>query len=180
MLAIVGILVVIGAIVGGYLLEHGNLLVLFQPAELVIIGGAAVGTVLIANPLSVIKQLVTGLLGVFRGSRYTKQFYLEQLRMLNDIFNYMRKQGTQRMEVDIEEPDKSPLFTKYPAFLKDHHALHFFCDTIRMTIAGGVGTMELDQLIELDLDVHHHESAAPVAALSTVADALPGLGIVAA
>ncbi len=180
MFAIIGILVVIGSIIGGYLMEHGKLLVLFQPAELVIIGGAALGTVFIANPLPVIKRMVAGLIGVMKPSRYTKKFYLEQLKMLNDIFNYMRKNGTQKMEVDIEEPHKSALFKNYPAFLKDHHALDFFCDTLRMSIAGSVGTIEIDTLMETDLDVHHQEANEPVAALTTVADSLPGLGIVAA
>ncbi|MDX2150232.1 MAG: flagellar motor stator protein MotA [Bryobacteraceae bacterium] len=180
MFAIIGILVVIGSIIGGYLLEHGNLLVLFQPAELVIIGGAALGTVFIANPLPVIKKMVAGLIRVMKPSRYSKKFYLEQLKMLNDIFNYMRKNGTQKMEADIEDPHKSTLFQNYPAFVKDHHALDFFCDTLRMSIAGSVGTVEIDTLMELDMDVHHHEANEPVSALTTVADSLPGLGIVAA
>ncbi len=180
MFALVGIVVVLGSIIGGYLMEKGNLLVLFQPGELVIIGGAALGTVLIGNPISTVVRMLKGLTGVIKGSRYTKAFYLEQLKMLNEVFTYARKHGMQKLESDIEEPQKSQLFGKFPNFVKDHHALSFFCDTMRMSIAGTVGPFEMDQLMELDMDVHHHEANEPVAALTTMADALPGLGIVAA
>ncbi len=180
MLAIIGILVVFGAIVGGYLLEHGNLMVLLQPAELLIIGGAALGTVLVANPLPIVISMAQGLLGILKPSRFTKKFYLEQLKMLNDIFVFARKNGMARLEADIDDPAKSAVFGKYPGFLKDHHGLAFFCDTVRMAISAGVGAFELDQLMETDLEVQHNEHAIPVAAVNTVADALPGLGIVAA
>jgi chemotaxis protein MotA len=180
MFSIISIVVVFGAIVGGYLMEHGNLKVLMQPAELVIIFGAAVGTVLMANPLPVVFQMTKGLAGVFGGSRFTKAFYLENLKMLNEVFSYARKSGMAKLETDVEEPAKSQLFSKYKNFLKDHHAVSFICDTLRMSISGGVGHFELDQMMEQDIEVRHREVMAPVAALSTMADALPGLGIVAA
>ena len=180
MFAIIGFVIVIGAIVGGYLMEHGNLLVLFQPAELVIIGGAALGTLFIANPLPTIVAMFKAIIAVLKPSRFSKQFYLENLKMLSDLFNYARKNGLVKLESDLDEPAKSQLFTKYPKFLKDHHALDFVCDTLRMSISGGVSPFDLDQMMELDMDVHHHEASEPVTALSTVADALPGLGIVAA
>jgi chemotaxis protein MotA len=180
MVALIGILVVIGAIVGGYLMEHGKLLVLVQPAELVIIGGAAVGTMLIANPVSVIIRILKAGLMPFTASRYSKDFYLDTLRMLSEIFNRARKGGLGTLEADVDTPEKSPVFSKYPGFLKNHHALHFVCDTLRMAVTGGVTHHELDQMMELDLDVHHHEVDVPVQALTTIADSLPGLGIVAA
>jgi chemotaxis protein MotA len=180
MFAIIGIIIVFGAIIGGYVLEHGNLLVLLQPAELLIIGGAAAGTLLIANPLPVIIAIMKNLIANLKPSRLTKAFYLEQLKMLNDVFVFARKNGMARLEADVDEPAKSAVFSKYPRFLADHHALAFFCDTVRMAISAGVGPFELDNLMELDLDVQHEEHSAPVAALTTVADALPGLGIVAA
>jgi chemotaxis protein MotA len=121
-----------------------------------------------------------GLVAVFLPSRYGKKFYLEHLKMLNELFMSARKNGMVKLEADIEEPAKSQIFNKYPKFLKDHHALAFLCDTLRMSITGGVSPFDLDQMMELDMEVHHHEKAAPVAALTTVADALPGLGIVAA
>jgi chemotaxis protein MotA len=180
MFAMIGIVVVIAAIAGGYLMEHGNLAVLFQPAELVIIGGAALGTLLIANPLQTVIKIFKGLLAVLKGSPYTKAFYLETLKMMNDLFMTARKNGMGRLESDIEDPSKSTVLSKYPKFLAQHHAVHFVCDTLRMSISGGVPAFDLDQMMEADMEVHHHEASQPVAALSTVADALPGLGIVAA
>src|ERR1700712_643580 len=150
MFAIIGIIVVIGAIIGGYLMEHGKLMVLMQPAELVIIGGASLGTVLIANPLGIVIKMAKGAIGVFMPSRYSKNFYLEQLKMLSDVFVYARKNGLVKLESDVEDPSKSPVFSKYPKFVKDHHAIHFFCDTLRMAISGGVPPFDLDQMMELD------------------------------
>ena len=180
MFVIIGVLVVIGGIIGGYLMEHGQLLVLYQPAELVIIGGAALGTVLIANPPHLLKAIVAGLLGTLKGSRYNPAFYLEMLKMLYDLFSYARRGGIAKLEPDIEEPQKSQIFNKYPKFLADHHALAFVCDTLRVAVSAGATPFDLDQMMEMDMDVHHVESRKPVAALTTMADALPGLGIVAA
>jgi chemotaxis protein MotA len=180
MFAIIGILVVFGAVVGGYLMEHGNLRVLLQPAELLIIGGAAVGTVLVANPLHILKQIAAGIGGVFGGSRFTKARYVESLKMMYDLLNKARKDGLVALESDIEEPDKSPILSKYPAFLKDHHVRNFVCDTMRMAVTGGIEPFDVDQMMESDMDVHHHDATLPVSALSTMADSLPGLGIVAA
>jgi chemotaxis protein MotA len=180
MFAIIGIVVVFGAIVGGYLMEHGNLKVLVQPAELLIIGGAAAGTVLIANPLYILKKIAAGVLGVFKGSRFTKALYLESLKMMYELLNKARKEGLVGIESDVEDPSKSAVFSKYPNFLKDHHVRDFVCDTMRTAVTGGVEPFDFDQMMEMDMDVHHHQAALPVSALSTTADSLPGLGIVAA
>ena len=180
MFAIIGIVVVIGAILGGYLMEKGPLMVLMQPAELLIIGGAAVGTLLIANPISTVIKLLKGLTGIIGGSKFTQPFYLENLKMLSDLFQFARKNGLPRLEADLDEPTKSPVFSKYPKFLADHHAVPFICDTLRMFISAGADPFDLDQMMELDMEVHHHEGQQPTAALSSIADALPGLGIVAA
>jgi len=180
MFVIIGIVVVFGAIVGGYLMEHGNIRVLLQPAELLIIGGAAVGTVLIANPLHILKAMAGGIAGAFGGSKYGKDKYLETLKMMYELFSRARKEGLMALETDSDAPDKSPVFSKYPAFLKDHHALAFVCDTIRMAAAGGVEPFDMDQMMELDMEVHHHDAGQPISSLSTMADSLPGLGIVAA
>lgn len=180
MFAIIGFVVVLGAVIGGYLMEHGHLAVLLQPAELVIIGGAAVGTLLIANPLPVVVKVFKGALGILKASPFTKGFYLEHLKMLNVLFVHARRSGVAAMESDVEEPEKSPVFSKYPAFVGNHHAVHFVCDTLRMSITGGVDNLQLDQMMELDIEVHHHEASIPVNALTSVADSLPGLGIVAA
>jgi chemotaxis protein MotA len=179
MFAIVGILIVFGAVLGGFLMEHGHVRVLLQPAELLIIAGAGSGTVLIANPLHILKQIAGGITGVFRGSRFTKQRYLDTLKMIYDLLNKARREGLMSLENDVEQPDKSPVLSKYPEFLADHHVRDFFCDTMRMAITG-VEAFDLDQLLDLDMEVHHHHTTQPVASLSTMADSLPGLGIVAA
>ena len=179
MFAIIGIVVVFGCVVAGYLMEHGNLRVLIQPAELVTIGGAAIGTVLIANPLHILKQIAGGIGGVFAGSKYNKQAYIDSLKTMYDLLNKARKDGLMALENDVEEPDKSPLFAKAPAVFKNHHVRDFVCDSLRMAITG-VDAFDLDQMLDLDLEVHHHQSALPTAALNSMADSLPGLGIVAA
>jgi chemotaxis protein MotA len=180
MFVIIGIVIVIGAILGGYLMVHGTIRVLLQPAELVIIAGASLGTVLIANPLHILKKIIGGLAGVFGSSKYVKPHYMENLKMLYELFSRARKEGLMALETDSDNPEQSPVFSKYPKFLKDHHALPFVCDTIRMAAGGGIEPFDVDQMIENDMEAHHHDMAQPVAALSTMADALPGLGIVAA
>ncbi len=180
MFSIIGIVVVFGCIAAGYLMEHGNMKVLLQPAELIIIGGAALGTVLISNPVHTLKQMINGVLGAFGSSKYGTERYIETLKMMYELLQKARKEGLVALETDIEEPDKSPLFSKYETFVKQHHAVDFVCDTMRMAVSGGVEVFDLDQMLEADMDVHHHEANEPVSGLSTMADSLPGLGIVAA
>jgi chemotaxis protein MotA len=180
MFVIVGILLVIGAIAAGYLMEHGNIKVLLQPAELIIIGGAALGTVLIANPMHILKKIVGGLAGVFGGSHFGEAKYLDTLKMMAELLNRARKEGIMALESDSDAPDKSPIFSKYPEFLKNHQAQAFLCDTVRMAAGGGVEPFDVDQMMERDMDIHQHEATQPIAALATMADSLPGLGIVAA
>jgi chemotaxis protein MotA len=175
MFAIVGIVVVFAAVVGGYLMEHGNLKVLLQPAELLIIGGAGFGTILTANPPVILKALLAGLSAVFGASKYDKNTYQSTLKQMYDVMQKARKKGLTELEKDVEEPDKSELFNKW-----DHHLRDFVCDTLRIAMTGGPTPFDLDQLMELDMEVHHHYSHLPSKALTTVADSLPGLGIVAA
>ena len=179
MFAIIGIIVVFGCVAAGYLMEHGNLRVLVQPAELIIIGGAAIGTLLVANPMHILKKIAGGIGGVFGSSKFSRQAYVDTLKMMYDLLNKARKDGLMALEADVEEPEKSAVFTKNPAFLKNHHVRDFVCDSLRMAITG-VDAFDLDQMLDLDLEVHHQDSSQPTAALSTMADSLPGLGIVAA
>src|SRR5258707_1385826 len=179
MFAIIGIVVVFGCVVAGYLMEHGNIRVLLQPAELIIIGGAAIGTVLIGNPLHIIKEIAGGISGVFGGSKFGKQTYIDTLKMMYDLLNKARKDGLMALEADVEEPDKSAILSKTPSFVKNHHVCDFVCDSLRMAITG-IDAFDLDQMLDLDMEVHHHDATQPTAALSTMADSLPGLGIVAA
>jgi chemotaxis protein MotA len=180
MFALIGILVVIGAVIGGYLMEHGHLAVLVQPAELVIIGGAAIGTVLISNPVSVLKAMVAQMLGAFGSSKYNQKLYVETFKTLFGMMQKARKEGMTTLESHVEDPGKSDIFSKFPPGKPDHHARDFVCDTIRMAITGGPTAFELDQMMEMDMEVHHRQAHQPSHALSSVADALPGLGIVAA
>ncbi|HEX7359469.1 MAG TPA: flagellar motor stator protein MotA [Bryobacteraceae bacterium] len=180
MFSIVGVVVVFGAILGGYLMEQGKIAVLLQPSELIIIAGAATGALLIANPLPVILSIVKGLKGVFLPSRYSKKLYLETLKMLNDLFMRARKNGLTSLEPDVEQPETSEFFKSCPSVSKDRRVLAFICDTLRMAMTGAIAHHELDQMIEVDLEVQQADLHAPVGALNHIADSLPGFGIVAA
>jgi len=180
MFAIIGIVIVFGAVVAGYLMEHGHLGVLVQPAELLIIGGAGLGTLLIANPLRILKRIGSGAVAIFGSSPFGKTRYLATLKMMYELLQKARRGGMLTIESDVEKPDESPIFQPFPDFLKDHHVRDFVCDTLRMVITGGVDAFDMDQMMDLDMEVQHHGEEEPVAALSTMADSLPGLGIVAA
>jgi chemotaxis protein MotA len=180
MFAIIGIVVVFGAIIGGFLMEKGPLMVLVQPAELLIIGGAAIGTLLVANPLPLVIKMFKSVLGVLSGNRFTQAFYLQSLKMLYEIFQLARKSGMAKLEEEVENPKKSQMFSKFQTVVKDHHILYFICDSLRTAASGVVPAFDLDCMLENDIEVHHTEILAPVRSLSSVADALPGLGIVAA
>jgi chemotaxis protein MotA len=161
-------------------MEKGPVLVLVQPSELLIIGGAALGTLIAGNPLHVLKKIVSSVVRVVKGQGYSKARYLDSLKMMLLLFNKARKGGLIDLESDIEEPEKSPVLSKFPEFLKHQHARDFVCDTMRMAITGGATPFDLDQMMELDMEVHHASASEPAHALATMADALPGMGIVAA
>jgi chemotaxis protein MotA len=180
MIAVIGILVVFIAVIGGFLMEKGHIAVLLQPAELLILGGAAIGTLLAANPVHILKGILAGLKGVLGKPQFDKQRYLSALRMMYQFLNKVRREGLLSVEDDVENPLESVIFKDYPEFLNDEHAVHFVCDTMRMAITGGIEPLDMDQMMELDMEVRHNEATLPVTALTTVADALPGLGIVAA
>jgi chemotaxis protein MotA len=130
--------------------------------------------------MHILKQIIGALLGTLGSSKFSKARYLSTLKMMFDVLNKVRRGGLLSIEGDIEKPQESEIFKNYPEFLKDHHVCHFVCDTMRMIVTGGVDPFDMDQMMELDMDVSHHSASAPITALSTVADALPGLGIVAA
>jgi chemotaxis protein MotA len=180
MFAVIGIVIVFCSVIGGFLMEKGQIAVLLQPSELLIIAGAAAGTLLAANPSHILRSILHGLRGVLRGSSYTRERYLQTLKMMYQMLNKVRKEGMLCIENDIEKPKASIFFKSNPGFLEDHAAVSFVCDTLRTGLTGGVETFDLDQMLELDMEVHHRESHLPVSALATAADAMPGLGIVAA
>ena len=179
MFIFIGIAVVLGGVLTGYVLEGGHILALNQPLELLIIGGAAVGALLISTPLNVIKGMIAQLTGVFSGG-YTKKDYLNLLVMMFEIFNVARKDGLIGLENHVEHPHDSEIFKRYPKFLKNHHAVAFFADTMRVIISGAVQPHDLEDLMDNDIEAMHEEELMPSQALGNTADALPGLGIVAA
>jgi len=179
--AILGIVLVVGAVLGGYLLEKGNLWVLLQPAEVLIILGAGLGIVLLANPPSTIRRMVKGMREAFRAPAHSRSGYLLLLRMLYEVFTFARRSGgPMAIENDLEDPASSPIFVNYPDLLKDRVTLNFLIDSLRMIVIGGGSANELDNLMDLDMDIQHRARHESVRALHSVADALPGLGIVAA
>lgn len=181
MFVIIGYIVVLGAVVGGYLMEHGKLEVLFKPLlpEGIIIFGAALGAFLATNPMSVIKAVAAGAAKPLKGSRYTKPVYMEALMMQYEVYVNIKKGGLLALEQDVNDPHSSSIFKKYPALLHDHHALDFYCDSMKLLINGSAKIDEIDQVMDMDLDVHHAESASPGAAINAMADAMPAFGIVA-
>ncbi|NOT24461.1 MAG: flagellar motor stator protein MotA [Acidobacteria bacterium] len=179
MLLIVGAVIVIGSVMGGYLMHGGNVLVLNQPSEFLIIGGAALGNLLIGTPPSVLKQLV-GQTTAILGSGMTKTDYKELLAMLYQLFKLGQQSGVMALESHFDSPAASPIMSKYPRFLKNHHAVDFLADSIKVIMTGGIGPHDLEALMDQDLEVRHHEMGKAAGALAKIADALPGLGIVAA
>jgi len=177
---IIGIIVVFGAVIGGYLMEHGNLHLLVQPAELVIIGGAALGGFLISNPMKVIKATIAALTGIFTSKAHTKDDYIDALMLLNGIFYKIRQQGLVSIESDVDEPENSALFSKYPNILKNKRAIHLITDTLRTVMTTTIASHELEALIDTELETYHEEILLPSKSVNFMADALPGLGIVAA
>jgi chemotaxis protein MotA len=181
MFAILGIILVFAAVLGGFLLEKGNPWVLLQPAELLIIGGSAAGIMVISYPPSVLRKIRTGLFAIFRSRGPEPVAFLRHLQLLYEIFVYsQRAGGILSLEKDIDAPDKSQIFSRHPAFLADHATRDFVCDTLRMLVIGVTTPRELDLLMELDIDVRRRGQNEPVRALATVAESLPGMGIVAA
>ena len=179
MFVIIGAVIVLACVVGGYSI-HGNIYLLFQPIELLIIGGAAVGAFIIQSPTKVLGQVVKNAFRVLYAKGTSKTEFLEILGLLNDIFTKMRKEGLIAIESDIENPEQSAIFAKYPSILKNHHALNFICDNLKVIISTNVTPHELDDIMEFEIETHHKEAMMPSHSIAKVADGLPALGIVAA
>jgi len=180
MLVLVGALVVIGCVLGGFVLSHGQILALWQPYELLIIGGGALGAFLSANPPKVVKGAMRDVAALLKGPKYKKQDYVDLLSMLYDLFSLIRKEGLLGVEEHIEDPQSSSLFSAYPRLVREHHLIEFTTDCLRLMVGGSMNPIELEQLLEVELETHHHEAVAPALAVTKMADALPGFGIVAA
>ncbi len=177
---IIGIVMVLGSCISGYMLAGGVLMALFQPFELLIIGGAALGAMFISNPMPLSLAALKCFGTLLKGDKYTKAFYLELLAMMFQIFNKMRREGLIAIEGDIDDPSASAVFSNYPDILNDHHAIEFICDYLRIMMAGDMSPHELENLMDVELETHHHESLQVSTVWQKVGDALPGFGIVAA
>ena len=180
MLQLIGLVVVLGSVIAGYTLHHGKMMVLWQPTEFIIIGGAGIGSFIMANPPSVIKAAIAASLGLLKPNPFNKQSYGELLQVLYEVFQTARKDGLIALEVHIEEPEKSSIFTKYPGFSHHHHAVVFLCDTLKVLLTGAVEDHHLADILDLDLERMHEEEHQVPSAITTVSDAMPGFGIVAA
>jgi len=180
MITLVGLVVVIGSVLGGFLMAGGNPAALMQPSELVVILGTAAGTVLVSTPGPVLKHTFTRLQAVVKPSPYSRALYLDSLRLLFELFQIARKDGLVAIESHIEKPKDSALFKRFPTVMHDHHAVDFLCDSLRLVLVGSVPPHDLEGLMDAEIDVHHEQVAKPVGVLQKVADALPGIGIVAA
>lgn len=180
MLAIIGILVVVVGVVGGFTLAGGKLLVLFQPAEFITIGFAATGGLLISVPIKTLKTVLRDVIGILKGGGLDKLIYVEVLQLLNDLFQIARKDGIIALEPHVNDPAQSAVFQRYPRILQNHAANPFICDTIKLFLAGSVPAHEIEMLMDAEIETHHEEASISPATLARIGDALPGLGIVAA
>lgn len=180
MLTLIGYIVVFGSIVAGFLMHGGVLSLLMQTSEFIIIGGAALGSLIVAAPGKVLNAIFRHVCKALTGSGLTKARYMELFHLMYEIFSTMRKSGDMVLEKDIDDPDHSPIFSKYPAFLANQAARNLLCDSLRLIISGSAKAEELAHLMDEELATYEEESHRPATLLAKVADSLPGLGIVAA
>ena len=180
MLVIIGLVIVFGSIAAGYVMHHGDLMVLMQYNEFVIIGGAGLGSLLIANKPSTVKRIVTDVLALLKPNPFTPSVFEDLLQVLYEIFYVARKDGLVGIEGHVENPDESELFQRYPTFMSNHHAVSFLADTLKVLLTGAVEDHHLAEILELDLEQQHEEAMVVPEALTVIGDAMPGFGIVAA
>lgn len=182
MFVIIGWLVALGCVFGVYIVHGGNIGVILKalPFEMITIFGAAIGAFLANNQMKVVKSVVKGLGLCFKGSKFSKARYMELLALLYDILQKARKEGLMSIEKDVEDPHSSPLFQKYPTVGNDHHVTEFVTDYLRMMVSGNLNAHEIESLMDSEIETHHQEEHAAVAAIQRLAGALPAFGIVAA
>lgn len=176
----VGALIVLVCVFGAYMAHGGHIGVVWQPSEIVIIFGAALGGFVIANPVSTVKMSIQKSIHAWFGKSPSKKEYVELLQMMFQLFQIFRKDGPQAVERHIEEPEKSEIFKQYPTFLKNHHAVDFLCDTMKITLSADLSQYDVDDLLDMDIKTIHEEEHAAQHAINAIAESLPGLGIVAA
>ena len=180
MLVILGYLVVLGTVFGGYMMTGGHLGALYQPAELIIIGGAGVGAFIVGNNGKAIKATMKALPLLFRGSKYNKSAYMDLMALLYRLMAKSRQQGMFSLERDIENPKESEIFASYPRILADKVMLEFITDYLRLIISGNMNTFEIEALMDEEIETHENECEIPANSLAIMGDSLPAFGIVAA
>lgn len=180
MLVAIGFVIVIFSVLGGFAFMGGHLLTLWQPVEVLIIGGGALGAFVVSNTPSILKATGKALGGAFKPSAITKAFYMSLMALMYEILTKVRKEGLMSIEGDVEEPEQSPLFQKYPEVLADHHIVEFLTDYLRLMVSGNLNPMEIENLMDGELETHHQEAHTPQSAVQQMADGLPAFGIVAA
>lgn len=180
MLVIIGYIAVTLSVFGGFAIAGGHMAALLQPVELLMIGGAAVGSFLVGNNGKAIRATIKALPTLIKGSKYTKSLYMDLMTLLFEILSKVRKEGLMSIEGDIEEPKDSPIFTKYPAILADHHVIEFMTDYLRLMVSGNMDAFQIENLMDNEIDTHHAEGEVPVHTIAKMGDAMPAFGIVAA
>jgi chemotaxis protein MotA len=180
MFVIIGIVIVLVAVLGGFAIEGGPFLVLMQYAEFLIIVGASIGALLISTPGKLLSKILKRLIAALTGKKVTKETYLSLLKVMYELFQVGQKDGVIGLEQHVENPEKSSIFSKYPAIAKNEHLLHFLTDTIRLLVVGGAEPFDLEGLMDADIETHHQETSKPAQILQKIGDSMPGLGIVAA
>ncbi|MCB1975668.1 MAG: flagellar motor stator protein MotA [Nitrosomonas sp.] len=180
MLVIVGYLIIILSVFGGFALAGGHLAALWQPVEVLMIGGGAIGAFVVGNSSKALKATLKGLPGVFKGTKYTKTVYMELMTLLYEILGKIRKEGLMSIESDVDDPQNSPIFTKYPTILADHHVTEFITDYLRLMVGGNLNALEIENLMDSELETHHQEGEVPIHCIAKLGDGLPAFGIIAA
>ncbi len=180
MFVIVGYVVVLAAVLGGYALAGGSFHVIWQPLELLTIGGAAAGAFMVGNSRKTISATMKALPTLLQSSKYTKARSLALMALLYDVLSKIRKEGMMAIEADVDAPEESALFQKHPEIANDHHLLVFITDYLRMLVSGNMNAHEIESLMDQEIETHHQEAMAPAMAIQKLGDALPAFGIVAA
>jgi chemotaxis protein MotA len=179
MFLIVGYVIILASALGTYAV-HGSLAALWVPLEYVAIVGLTIGGFVAGNNIKVIKSTIGGLPGIFKGSKFNKALYVDLLSMLYEVLAKVRKEGLMSVENDVENPHESPIFGKYPAISQDHHVMEFITDYLRMMVGGNLNALEIENLMDVEIETHHHEAMVPGHVMSKVADAVPAFGIIVA
>ena len=180
MLVIVGYVVVLASVFGGFALGGGHLASLLQPVELLMIGGAAAGAFVVGNNAKSIKATLKALPSLFKGSKYNKALYMELMSLLYELLSKVRKEGLMSIEGDVEKPEESPIFSKYPSILADHHVVEFMTDYLRLMVSGNMDAFQIENLMDNEIETHHHEGEVPAHCIAKLGDGMPAFGIVAA